>query len=149
MLVGHLMLVSPDIPQPGFCEMVRSGYFRGIAALGVRSTMRLARVTSWAEQIEAEVLAGRRAMRLEAMAVLPARQGHGVGTKLLQHVLHHADATRFPVILSTQDSRSAAFYSRLGFAVAREEVYPPADMRSWCMLREPVDVGSGDPCRDQ
>jgi GNAT superfamily N-acetyltransferase len=51
------------------------------------------------------------------LAVDPARQGAGLGARLLEQGLARADAQRLPVFLETPNPRTVAFYERHGFAV--------------------------------
>merc|ERR1711971_1258895 len=81
------------------------------------------------------MLAGRSAMRLGGMAVLPECQGQGIGSLTLQNVLQQADARGLAVYLSTQDERSVSFYRRMGFEVKRDALYLPGGFYTWFMLR--------------
>ena len=51
------------------------------------------------------------------LAVDPALQGEGVGTKLLAHGLEIVDSSHLPAYLETPNPRSIAFYERHGFRV--------------------------------
>ncbi|KOX19029.1 hypothetical protein ADK67_34500 [Saccharothrix sp. NRRL B-16348] len=55
---------------------------------------------------------------LASMAVIPASRGRGVGAAILRHRLALADAERQPVYLEASTPRSAALYTRHGFAPA-------------------------------
>ena len=51
------------------------------------------------------------------LAVDPALQGGGIGTKLLAHGLEIVDSSHLPAYLETPNPRSIAFYERHGFRV--------------------------------
>jgi ribosomal protein S18 acetylase RimI-like enzyme len=51
------------------------------------------------------------------LAVDPARQGGGLGSRLLARCLARVDADRLPAYLETPNPRTVAFYERHGFAV--------------------------------
>jgi GNAT superfamily N-acetyltransferase len=50
----------------------------------------------------------------------PARQGAGLGSRLLAHCLEVVDAARLPAYLETPNPRTVPFYARHGFAVTGE-----------------------------
>jgi GNAT superfamily N-acetyltransferase len=69
------------------------------------------------------------------LGVDAARQGEGLGGRLLADCLEHVDGTRLPVYLETPNPRTIAFYVRHGFAVighAQAGECPPLT----CMLRD-------------
>jgi ribosomal protein S18 acetylase RimI-like enzyme len=72
---------------------------------------------------------------LEALGVLPDRQGKGIGTRLLEPVLTRCDAERLPAYLETATERNLALYERLGFQV-REEFDLGNGPHFWTMWRD-------------
>jgi len=72
---------------------------------------------------------------LMAIGVSPDRQGHGVGSALLEAVLPRADAEGVRTYLETQTERNVAFYARCGFEVLKEEVAPELGILLWSMAR--------------
>jgi aminoglycoside 2'-N-acetyltransferase I len=76
-----------------------------------------ARIVGHASVVERELHVGDRPLRtgyVEAVAVDPARQGSGLGTKLMQAVTAHIDAAFELGCLGTGNQ---AFYERLGWEV--------------------------------
>jgi GNAT superfamily N-acetyltransferase len=61
---------------------------------------------------------------LSIMGVAPARQGQGLGGRLLAHTLAEADSHGVMCYLETFNPRSVPFYARLGFAVEGAAVEP-------------------------
>jgi ribosomal protein S18 acetylase RimI-like enzyme len=62
------------------------------------------------------------------LAVKPARQGQGLGAKLLAHCLEIVDADGLPVFLETPNPRTVPLYERHGFevvATAQAGACPP------------------------
>ncbi len=71
------------------------------------------------------------------IAVAPARQGEGLGTALIQHVLDRCDREGLPAYLEASSARSTRLYERLGFASTGRTVDLPDGPRMWPMWREP------------
>ncbi len=72
---------------------------------------------------------------LSILGVDPARQGGGLGGRLLQPTLARLDAQRLPGYLETFNPRSLAFYARHGFNSVTTEVEPVTGARYWLLLR--------------
>jgi ribosomal protein S18 acetylase RimI-like enzyme len=64
-------------------------------------------------------------LRIMDIAVLPAHQGQGIGTALVEDVLEEADAEGLPVSLHVEQWNPAQrLYARLGFSVVgQNDVY--------------------------
>ncbi|MGV9887541.1 GNAT family N-acetyltransferase [Streptomyces sp. NPDC003395] len=72
------------------------------------------------------------------IGVAPDRQGAGLGTALVEHVLERCDRDGVPAYLEASNARSRALYERLGFAVLPDRVLDlPDGPRMWPMWREP------------
>ncbi|MFF9128857.1 GNAT family N-acetyltransferase [Streptomyces sp. NPDC014806] len=72
------------------------------------------------------------------IGVAPDRQGAGLGTALIEHVLERCDPDGVPAYLEASNARSRALYERLGFAVLPDRVLDlPDGPRMWPMWREP------------
>lgn len=72
------------------------------------------------------------------IGVAPDRQGEGLGTALIGHVLERCDRDGVPAYLEASNARSRALYERLGFTVLRDRVLDlPDGPRMWPMWREP------------
>jgi GNAT superfamily N-acetyltransferase len=74
---------------------------------------RIVTAAMWFDEVSKRVMDGRQFMVLQRMAVEPTLQGQGIGSRLLQQATDHADKLQLPIILSTQEQRNVAFYSRL------------------------------------
>ncbi|MFE4409604.1 GNAT family N-acetyltransferase [Streptomyces sp. NPDC056821] len=72
------------------------------------------------------------------IGVAPARQGEGLGSALVQHVLDHCDREGLPAYLEASSERSTKLYERLGFTYADRTLDIPDGPRMWPMWREPV-----------
>ncbi|MGV9251529.1 GNAT family N-acetyltransferase [Streptomyces sp. NPDC003697] len=71
------------------------------------------------------------------IAVAPDRQGEGLGTTLIRHVLDRCDRTGLPAYLEASSTRSTKLYQRLGFAFTDRTLDLPDGPRMWPMWREP------------
>ncbi|MGP4050103.1 GNAT family N-acetyltransferase [Streptomyces sp. 2A115] len=81
--------------------------------------------------------AGRAHEYLWLIAVAPERQGEGLGTALIEHVLERCDREHLPAYLEASSSRSRVLYERLGFTVG-DPLDLPSGPSMWPMWREPL-----------
>jgi GNAT superfamily N-acetyltransferase len=72
---------------------------------------------------------------LPYLAVDPARQGQGLGTRLLRQVLRQADDGGFPCYLETPTERTLSLYRWHGFEVVDQGDVEEGGPRLWAMLR--------------
>ena len=72
-----------------------------------------------------------------SLGVTPTRQGHGIGSALLQPLLARADTEALPCYLETGVARNVGFYERQGFQVVAEGGLPRGGPCLWAMLRTP------------
>lgn len=74
---------------------------------------------------------------LDHIAVLPERQGEGLGVALVEHGLALAGADGVPAFLETARERTVGFYERRGFVVCDEGMTPGGGPRVWFLRRDP------------
>lgn len=74
---------------------------------------------------------------LDALAVDPARQGQGIGSRLLRAVHERADAAGLPTVLLTFQPTNLPFYERHGHAVVCQGRGPASGPEWWGLRREP------------
>ncbi len=74
------------------------------------------------------------------LGVTPEAQGHGVGSRLLQHASARLDANGEPAYLETQTERNVALYRRHGFEVISEHRCRSDAPMMWSMWRDPQAV---------
>jgi ribosomal protein S18 acetylase RimI-like enzyme len=75
---------------------------------------------------------------LQGIVVSPGRQGGGVGTALLRHMLARCDEAGLPAYLEASSARSRALYERHGFAFLGTAVELPDGPSMYPMWREPA-----------
>jgi ribosomal protein S18 acetylase RimI-like enzyme len=75
---------------------------------------------------------------LTVIGVEPARQGEGLGGKLLAAVLGRLDETGVPAYLETSTEGNVAWYRHHGFEVQHEVRPASTGPPVWTMWREPV-----------
>ncbi|MDO8210382.1 GNAT family N-acetyltransferase [Conexibacter sp. CPCC 206217] len=75
---------------------------------------------------------------LAAVGVLPARQGEGLGTRVLEPALADLDARGEPAVLDTSSAANVRLYERLGFVTTAELDMPDGGPHVWLMRREPL-----------
>lgn len=93
------------------------------------------------DALEREAARGEPHLYVHMMAVEPALQGHGLGTRLLESVLTRGlrehPGTRF--VLTTHLAQNVVFYRRAGFEVEDERVLNPPGGQPytvWSMTRD-------------
>ncbi|MFF4798625.1 GNAT family N-acetyltransferase [Streptomyces sp. NPDC001351] len=81
--------------------------------------------------------AGRAHEYLWMIGVTPERQGEGLGSTLVQHVLDRCDREGLPAYLEASNARSRVLYERLGFELTGRPLDLPSGPQMWPMWREP------------
>lgn len=74
---------------------------------------------------------------LQFLAVLPERQGAGIGGALMAPILERCDRDGVPAYLEATSDRNRALYERHGFR-ARGDIPLPGGPALWRMWRDPV-----------
>ena len=74
---------------------------------------------------------------LRIVGVRPARQGHGIGSALMQATLQRADSAGLSAYIEASTQRSAALYERLGFVHMGAFELPEGGPPIWPMRRPP------------
>ncbi|NDY56088.1 GNAT family N-acetyltransferase [Desulfovibrio sulfodismutans] len=108
-------------------ERVRAAREKKLAALGrLLGPVGFANYRSMTANMERQLppLIAESAWYLSIMGVARARQGQGLGGRLLASTLAEADSHGVMCYLETFNPRSVPFYARLGFATAKEAVEP-------------------------
>ena len=73
----------------------------------------------------------------KVIAVEPARQGRGIGSRLLQAAGTRADTDGMPIVLLTYQPKSLPLYQRHGYTVVCEGAVAGSEVRGWGMRRNP------------
>lgn len=100
----------------------------------------------WAERVyqfdqllhDALPTPGRPFEHLAILAVLPGRQGKGLGTALLEHRLAHLDREGIPAYLEASEANTRRIYLNYGFVDHGEPIRFPDGPTMYPMWREPV-----------
>ncbi len=86
------------------------------------------------DRIHDEVVSGPH-WYLMTLGVEPARQGQGIGSRLIAPVLQRAQDASLPCYLETMTELDVAFYRKNGFRVAREVDLSADEVHLWAMIR--------------
>ena len=75
---------------------------------------------------------------LMQLGVEPAKQGRGIGTKLLEPGFEIADLESLPCYLETEQPRNVRFYLKQGFDLIKEDAVPGCGLKFWTFKRSPL-----------
>ena len=76
------------------------------------------------------------------IGVDPAFHGRALGSTLLSHLTHRADAEQVGCYLETADPRTVSFYQRLGFEIIANKII--IGLPVWFMWRPPGSLSTRD-----
>lgn len=146
--VGRDIAATATLRPPGgipisLMTMLRRGLIPFAAAHGVSAVRRLFRLKSVYDDLEAGIVRGAPHWLVHMMAVSPAKQGRGFGSRLLGHMLANGVAQDAGhacqlTVLTTHKERNVVFYRRAGFEVTHVREAALAEGQShrvWCMQR--------------
>jgi GNAT superfamily N-acetyltransferase len=144
-LVATVTMRPPSGFSISVLTMIRRGLLPFAFEHGRRAVQRLLVLKEQYDAIEARLARGERHWLVHMMAVDPARQGRGLGSRLLDRVLEttvDARATQGspPAVLLTHTKRNVVFYERAGFELDGVEdvsMMGQAPYRVWRMRRRP------------
>lgn len=74
---------------------------------------------------------------LGMMVVHPAKQGQGIGSRLLQPVLQRASDEGLPCYVVTFTEQAVRFYQKNGFEIACKQSFAPDAPSFWTLKRNP------------
>ena len=118
--------------EPGVMAWLRSGAMRMIGS-PVSSLFRLMKTGMEIFKTQKECMKGHN-LHLILLAVLPRKQGMGIGKKLMNLFIQEADSRGLPCYLETQNPSNLGYYESFGFSVVKEIEISP-ELRSWSMVR--------------
>lgn len=133
-LEGAACWLRPGDTMPGLVRLVRIGIRSAPLGIGLPGLRRYMDVARFAEEVHARCVPAKH-WYLWCIGVDPARQGQGLGGRLMQPVLAKASAAGLPCYLETMNEANLPFYEKHGFRVANEGVVPGHGLRAWAMLR--------------
>lgn len=118
--VGAAMWLPPgEFEKVSTVRMLRAGYVWMPFALGFRWMLRSWRIFD--EMVGRQLLVMREpCWVLDVLGVEPARQGEGIGRRLLEKGLARADTEAKPGFLVTHKLSNVKFYEHFGFRVVDE-----------------------------
>jgi GNAT superfamily N-acetyltransferase len=73
---------------------------------------------------------------LEVLGTRPDREGEGLGSALVRHLLERSDGEGMPAYLESSKEANLAFYGRHGFDVRETVDMPRGGPRLWTMWRD-------------
>lgn len=118
-LAGASLWKGPELRALSAEQLAMSGLDRIPEWLGPEAAARFERIFARVDAALEEDLPGP-FWYLGVLGVAPARQGRGLGGRLMAPILARAEAEGLPVALETSQPRNLPLYERHGFAVLRE-----------------------------
>ncbi len=116
--------------------MTRFATYRAMLGFSKESQTRFVALGRYSEEVKKRV-APKQHLLLGFLAVDPAAQGHGLGSRLLVEGLQFCDARGLPCYLDTATESNLAFYAKHGFEVVHAGEIPGGGPSIWGMLRMP------------
>jgi ribosomal protein S18 acetylase RimI-like enzyme len=132
---GVLMILPPEQTRMTIGKIYRSGILAAPFRMGWAPFSRMMTFMDFAEE-EHKAAASFDHYYILTVGVLPARQGMGVGKKLMARALAIADANNMPCYLETQNKNNVPIYQRFGFEVVSDKEIPKGGLHNWGMLRQ-------------
>jgi GNAT superfamily N-acetyltransferase len=145
-LDGVVAAVSPSGGEFTADQLDQFGYGAGRAALGAETWDRImagARAAYRPLDAALKQAVTEPHWYLDTLAVDPARQGHGIGSRLLAAVHARADADGVPVVLATFQPKTLTLYRRHGYVMIGGEEAPAGRPSWWGLRRNPRGVEGG------
>jgi GNAT superfamily N-acetyltransferase len=116
-VLGVASWFGPERHGPGDAAMAAAGLESMLDAFGPAAAARMRAMTDELER-QHDRIAPWPHLRLDFFGVLPAAQGTGLGSSLIEHGHRRADADGLPCYLETFTRRNVAFYEKRGWRVA-------------------------------
>lgn len=132
---GVLMMMPSDQTNLTIDKLYQSGMMAAPFKMGWASLARMFRFMDFAEKEHKAAIASDH-YYVVTVGVLPARQGMGVGKRLMTKALETVDANEMPCFLETQNKNNVPFYQRLGFEGVSDKEIPKGGLHNWGMLRQ-------------
>lgn len=131
-IVATATLRPPEGVPISMLTMLRHGLLPFALDHGLTAVKRLLWLKDTYDEIETEIVSGPH-FYVHMMAVRPASQGQGHGSRLLAHVLDAERQRRptTPTTLTTHQTRNVTYYERLGFTVTNERTLHPPGARPY------------------
>ena len=139
---GAALWLTPTAPYLKTPQLLFSGFALAPLWIGISDSKRLLEISSEWEDLHREEQYPH--WYLLIIGVEPARQGQGVGSRLIQSVLTQADRDRLPCYLETTNEHNLAFYQKHGFEIVVHRAHRQR-LNYWTMRRSPrgmADVGT-------
>jgi ribosomal protein S18 acetylase RimI-like enzyme len=137
-LEGAACWLSPGNTEVTLWRVLRTGLGlqRAVASFSPQARRGFMAALAYMDEIHQREVPGPH-WYLWGLGVEPARQGQGIGSRLIAPVLAQADRQGLPCYLETETENNMAFYEKQGFHVVSDGLVPGQSLRIWTLLREP------------
>jgi ribosomal protein S18 acetylase RimI-like enzyme len=131
---GIAIWLPPGQSKISVPRALRAGMWMTPFIIGLKAVLRLGQYNGVSESLHTQ-FAPDLHWYLFLLAVKPAFQGRGLGSRLLEHGLDRADASHMPCALETNNPSAVPFYQKHGFELAARHQLNAAGLNLWSMRR--------------
>ena len=133
---GVAAWLAPGTPISTFFQQARAGLLRLPMAFGLRGFMKLLAYDEVGRRLHHQY-APEPHWYLAVIAVDPAKQGQGLGSRLMSPILARADDSGVSCWLDTHQEMNVRLYERHGFEIVERADIPGHPLPVYGMLRRP------------
>ena len=136
-LAGIAIWFGPDAHGPSEAALLAAASVDGAPTRSDAARVRSEAMLGEMRALHRRVMGDEPHLRLDFLAVDPAAQGKGIGSRLVAAGNRAADERGLPVYLDTFTLQDVRFYERRGYRVLEEHPMASTPYVVWAMRREP------------
>jgi len=133
---GLAVWQPPNDQGVSLIRMLQHGFAAAPFKFGMGPSWRAVNSLVNTEKVHNEIIPNEPHWYLFCIGVDPPYQNNGIGTKIIQPILHSADKSGLKCYLDTSSKRSIGFFQRCGFEVVKE-IKGETGPVWWVMIRNP------------
>lgn len=115
-------------------QLLRSGVIKLGVKLGIKTGMKMDQIFSIIKEDRKKRMENQPYVYLSLLGVEPAKQGQGIGTKLVKKMIEHLP-NDIPIYLETETEQNVHYYEKFDFEVVKKVYLPKVDLPMWEMVK--------------